>query len=148
MSEYYSKQIEIKFLLAIHAHFIHNIKEWLKRQPRKVKVFRTEKEWTKLHGIMDFGIQEDTKKEIMEFDWTIIAVGYVKSIMGVQSIPDDIHAIMASYLYPGSTPYALFRCGSYKETIHQGYKYHPYQTHTPMTSDDDDNNNDNDNDNE
>ena len=146
MSDYYSKKTELKFLLAIHGHFIHDVKEWLKRQPRNIKVFQSEEEWLKLHNIMDWGVQEDTKKEIMEFDWTIITVGYIKSIMGVQqSGPHGIHVIMSNYLYPGITPYLLFRCGSYGKTIHQGYKYHPYQTHTPMTTDDDDNDNDNDN---
>ena len=146
MSQYYVKKDELKFLLVIHGHFISDVKEWLKRQPRNIKVFKSEKEWIKLHNIIDFGVKEETKKEIIAFDWTLITVGYIKSIMGVhQSSPHSIHNIMANYLYPGTTPYVLFRCGTYKKTIHQGYKYHPYQTHTPMTSDDDDNNNDNDN---
>ena len=133
---------EIKFLVVIHGKHIPNVNKWSRRHPKNVKIFKSEDEWKKLYHLIDFGVEQDTKMKIITFDWSLITVGYTKRIMGITNEgPHDVLNIITNYLYPGKTPYVLFRCGSYGKTIYSGHKHHPYQTHTPVTSDEEDNNN-------
>ena len=143
MSDYCTMKEEIKFLLIIHARFIPQIKIWSEHNPKNITIIANQKEWNKTYNSIKESIEEEIKAKIIAFDWSLIVKGYVKE-MNIHIGPQAIYDIIKDYLYPyDSTPYVLWRCTGYASHVYPHYQYHPYQTNTPVTSDDDNNENDN-----